>query len=278
MNELPLVSVIVPTKNSAEALEKCLESIENQTYKNIEIIVVDNYSEDGTRQIAERYGARFYHVGKERSRQINYGVKKARGKYIYRVDSDFVLEPFVVAEAVGKCENEGYDAVIIHNTSDPAISFWSKVRKLERDCVKGDDLNVAARFFKKHVFENVEGYNENLFAAEDYDLHNRLVREQFKIGRVNACEVHIGEPRTLAEIIRKYYYYGKSIGKFIRENPNRGMRQLSPIRPALIRNWKRFAKNPTISAGFVIYQTSRYLSALIGYLMVKARVGRNHDH
>lgn len=265
--------MIIPTKNSAETLEKCLESIENQTYKNIEIIVVDNYSVDRTRQIAEKSGARFYHIRKERSPSLNYSVARACGKYVYRVDGDYVLEPFVVEEAVSKCENEDYDALVIHNTS-ATIGFWSRVRKLERDCVKGDDLNVAARFFRKDVFEKVGGYNEDLVAAEDYDLHNRLMKEQFKIGRINACETHIGEPRALAEVIRKYYYYGKSIEKFVEKNPRRGMKQLSPIRPAHIRNWKLFVKNPVLSVGFVIYQISRYLSAFMGYLVVKVRKGQ----
>ena len=270
MNGLPLVSVIIPTKNSAETLGKCLESMENQTYKNIEIIIVDNYSEDRTRQIGEKYNARFYRIRKERSRQVNCGVARACGKYVYRVDSDFVLEPFIVEEAVSKCENEGYDALVVHNTSDSTIGFWSKVRKLDRDCVKGDNLNVAARFFRKDVFEKVGGFNEDLVAAEDYDLHNRLVKARFKIGRINAYEVHIGEPKTLAEVIRKHYYYGKNIERFIKRNSYRGLKQLSPIRLAHIRNWKIFIKNPMLSVGFAVYQISRYLSVFIGYLTVKA--------
>ena len=53
MKTNPLVSVIIPTKNSAEFIGKCLRSIVKQSYKNIEIIVVDNYSTDKTREIVE---------------------------------------------------------------------------------------------------------------------------------------------------------------------------------------------------------------------------------
>ena len=53
--ENPLVSVIIPTYNSSRTLEKCLESIKNQTYKNIEIIVVDNNSTDNTKEIAKKF-------------------------------------------------------------------------------------------------------------------------------------------------------------------------------------------------------------------------------
>lgn len=77
----PLVSVIVPTRNSEATVGRCLESIIKQNYSNVEIIVVDNYSDDRTRQIAEKYGAKIYLKGPERGAQVNFGVKKALGRY-----------------------------------------------------------------------------------------------------------------------------------------------------------------------------------------------------
>jgi glycosyltransferase involved in cell wall biosynthesis len=268
----PLVSVIIPTYNSEKTLAKCLESIKAQTYKDIEVIIVDRNSEDKTIGIAKIYGVKFLQIqAEERTKQVNIGVRQAKGKYIYRVDSDFVLDPNVVEEAVEKCENEGYDAICIHNTSDPTISFWSKVRKFERDCYKDDELNVAARFFKKEVFEAIGGFNESLVAGEDYDFHNRLIEKGFRVGRIQAQEVHIGEPKSIWEIAKKHYYYGKTIGKFIKANPKRSMRQLAPIRPAFIKHWKEFAKHPFLTLGFIVYQTIRYFSAGLGYLASKVR-------
>ena len=111
---------------------RCLDSIVNQQYKNIEIIIVDNYSTDNTLEIARKYTNAVYTFGPERGFQINYGVKMASGKYIYRVDSDFVLEPTSLAKQL-VAESNNYGAIIIHNTSDPTVSFWAKVRKFERD-------------------------------------------------------------------------------------------------------------------------------------------------
>jgi len=272
MKNNPLVSVVIPTYNSEKTLPKCLESIKNQTYENVEIIVVDNYSKDKTREIAESYGYKFLLKGPERSSQVNFGVEKTKGKYIYRVDSDFILDSLIVEEAVKKCEKEGYDAIAVHNTSDPTSSFWAKIRKFERDCYRDDHLNIAARFFKKKVFNVVRGFNESLVAGEDYDFHNRLLKKGFRIGKINAQEVHIGEPENLWEIIRKHYYYGKTIKEFIRLNPQRGKKQLNPIRPSYLKHWKRFLYHPILTLGFIIYQFIRYSAAGFGYLIGKKKM------
>jgi len=268
----PLISVVIPTYNSEKTLAKCLESIKNQTYKNVEVIIVDKNSTDRTVEIAKQFDCKVYIINaKERSEQVNYGVRKAKGKYIYRVDSDFIVEPKVIEEAVRRCENESYAAICVHNTSDPTVSFWSKVRKFERDCYKNDELNVAARFFKKEVFEAIGGFNESLVAGEDYDFHNRLLEKGIKVGRIQAQEIHIGEPKSLWEIARKHYYYGKTIEEFIKTNPQKGIKQLSPIRLAFIKHWKEFARHPILTLGFIVYQAVRYFSAGLGFLVSKVR-------
>lgn len=272
MSEYLLVSIIIPTYNSEETLEKCLESIKWQSYRNIEVIVVDKASTDKTIEIAKRFGVKVYIINaKERAEQINYGAKESKGEYIYRVDSDFILEPDVVKEAIRKCEIEQYDAIAVHNTSDPTISFWSRVRKLERDCYRNDDLNIAARFLKKNVFDAIGGFDEDLVASEDYDLHNKLLKAGFKVGRITAQEVHIGEPKSLWEIVKKHYYYGKTIGEFIERNPERGLKQLSPIRLSFIRNWREFFEHPILTVGFVIYQIARYVPAGVGYFIKEVK-------
>ncbi|MGI0012355.1 MAG: glycosyltransferase [Nitrososphaera sp.] len=268
----PVVSIIVPTRNSSKTLRSCLESIENQTYNKIEIIVVDNYSTDRTINIAKSYSNKIYVHGPERSAQLNYGVDKALGKYIYRVDSDFWLDPHVVEHAVMRAEAGNHAAILIHNTSDPSISFWSRVRKFERDMYDSDDMNVAARFIRRDVFIAMGGFDTSLVAGEDYDLHNRIIKE-YSIGRISPREIHLGEPKSLREIARKHYYYGKTISAFLRKNKERGLRQISPIRIAYLRHYKEFLKHPILAVGFGIYQSVRYSSGILG--VVAGRMARN---
>jgi glycosyltransferase involved in cell wall biosynthesis len=265
----PTVSIIVPTKNSADTIGYCLRSIRGQTYGKIEIIVVDNYSYDNTQDIAKRYGAKVYLKGPERCTQVNFGVQKANGKYVYRVDSDFVLEPCVVEEAVESSEKQGYDVITIHNTSDSTISFWAKVRKMERDSYIDDEGKLASRFWKKEVFESVGGFDVDLVAGDDYDLQNRVLKRGYKIGQIEAHETHIGEPKNKAEIFRKHYYYGLSIGRFIQKNQQRALTQLSPLRRSYAKGFSKSSKEPSLIIGFFVYQFLRYTAASLGMLSAK---------
>jgi GT2 family glycosyltransferase len=204
--------------------------------------------------------------GPERSAQVNFGAKHSRGKYVYRVDSDFLAEPEVIEQAVLKCEEQGCDAVRIHNTSDPRVSFWARVRKFERDFYRYDNLNVGARFIKKEVFEAVKGFGETLIAAEDYDLHNRLLRNGFSVGQIKAQEIHLGEPKTLGEIVRKHYFYGRTIQNYIRRNPEKALQQFSPIRLGYSKYVTEFLRDPLLSTGLIIYQFVRYSATAIGLI------------
>jgi glycosyltransferase involved in cell wall biosynthesis len=247
----------MPTKNSANTLDNTLESVNNQTYRNYEIIIVYNHSTDDTLVIAKKYTNKIHIIGPEQSGQVNFGIKNAQGKYIYRIDSDWILEPTVLEQAIKKCEDEELDAILIHNTDDPTISFWGKVRNFERDMYQEDDLNVAARFIRKDVLDKVGYFDEKIIAAEDYDLHNRIVAVEYKVGRISAKELHVGVLRTLMELIKKHYYYGTTLPEFLAKNPKKGIKQLSPLRPAYAKHWKLL--------GFMIYQAARYSSAILGY-------------
>ena len=147
-----LVSIIITTKNSSEFLDVCLQSIKNQTYKNIELIVVDNFSTDKTVEIAKKYTDKIFVKGNERSAQFNFGVEKSNGKFIYRVDSDFVLDKEVVQQCLNKI-NENFDAVVVHNSPDVTVGNVAKIRKFEVDMYKYDITHSAARFLKKEVFQ-----------------------------------------------------------------------------------------------------------------------------
>ena len=265
--EVPTVSVVIPTWNSAKSIRTTLASIANQTYPCIEVIAVDRFSRDNTELMIRQSfpGATVIRASGERSLQKNTGARSAKGKYLYFVDSDFVVQPGVIAEAVAACES-GFEGAIIHNTSDPGVSFWSRVRKLERDTYYRDPGHVAVRFVRKDLFFRVGGFDEDIIAGEDYDFHTRVLLSGARLCWVRGIEFHIGEPKRLTDVVTKHVYYGKNVLNYVRKQFRLRLWQLSPFRRSYVSNMHMFFENPSLLVGFVLYQYVRYASTLAGLL------------
>ncbi len=71
-------------------------------------MLVDNFSEDKTAELAKKYAAKVYLKGNERSAQRNYGAKVATGKYLLYLDADMILSPTLIEECVDKLESTRY--------------------------------------------------------------------------------------------------------------------------------------------------------------------------
>src|SRR5689334_15752829 len=82
MDDRPLVTFVVPTKNAARTLAACLASVRAQEYDRVELVVVDNHSTDDTADIAHRYADRVDTLGPERSAQRNHGWRVANGEHV----------------------------------------------------------------------------------------------------------------------------------------------------------------------------------------------------
>lgn len=264
--EKPLVTVIINTHNAAWCIERCLASLGKQTYPDVEILVVDKYSTDGTADVAGKMGARVLSAPIERSTQMNFGAKNARGEFLYFTGADMEHDPDFVEKAAEKCLDEGCDAIIT-SVVTKSDSFWGKAKGLERLTYIGDDLIETARFLKKDVFFAVGGWDENLVAGEDYDLQVRLNKGGYKTGRVAGCtEKHLGEPGTLGEIWRKNFYYGRTFVNYLVKNPAHGSKQLFPVRASFIRRFDVFLKRPVLFAGLIVIKITQYTAGFLGLL------------
>lgn len=195
--ERDLISVIVPVYNVQEYLKNCINSILNQSYKNIEIILVDDGSTDESSSICDLYvkkDNRIKVIHKENgglSDARNMGIKSARGKYITFVDSDDYLdENYVKALYI----------LITENNSDIACSRMKKTDSLNDKIInKNEKINIynsidaikeilyqrnidnsaPSKLFKKDLFENIlfpVGY-----AFEDLDTMYKLFLQANKI-------------------------------------------------------------------------------------------------
>lgn len=171
-----LVSIVIATKNEELNLGICLESIMTQTLaaNQWEIIVVDNFSTDATLDIAKQYTTQVYSKGPERSSQRNFGIKQAQGTYILFLDADMILAPTLLEDCLCQFQDHAQGLVglwipeIILGTS-----LFAKIRRFERQFYDATVID-GVRFFKKADFDAIAGFDENLFAAEDWDLDKRL--------------------------------------------------------------------------------------------------------
>lgn len=268
----PLVSVIVPTRNSDRFLRRCLTSIAAQTYDRIELIVVDNHSTDETRSIAAEFTGNVLLGGPERSAQVNQGAMAATGEYVYRVDSDFELDSHVVEQCVAAALN-GAEAVVVHNSPDPTVGRLARIRKFEVDFYKYELDQSAARFVRRSLFLGLGGYEESITAGEDYDFQNRLNATGQPIAFIDAEATHLDEPTSIVPHLLKYYAYGQDFVHF--RAKNEGSKQLAFLRPALLRSWPRFLAHPLLGAGLVAYHTAKFAAGGAGYVMAKLRERRS---
>ena len=117
MNQ-PLVSIIVPIYNGEKSIERCLRSIQNQSYQNIEVLVVNDGSTDHTDRVIRRYAEgdkRFHYIKKENSgvsHSRNLAMQKAQGEYFQFVDGDDWLVKNATEEFVKTALQYDCDMVI----------------------------------------------------------------------------------------------------------------------------------------------------------------------
>jgi glycosyltransferase involved in cell wall biosynthesis len=228
MNTSPSVSIVVPTRNSEKTLIKCLESIRDQTWKNIELIIADELSNDRTVAIAREFTDRVYvSAARERSAQKNLGIAKASGKYICFIDSDMMLTPTIIEECL-RCINsdERIGGVIIPERS-VGDSFWVAVRDFERSFYVGSVIE-SARFFRSDLVQRAGGFDEAVVFFEESVLPQKIAELGYSVtARIKSEIKHLEQNFSLLQHLRKQYYYGKTTRTYHREHNEYFKRQYS---------------------------------------------------
>lgn len=275
MNRGQPVSVIITTRNEEEVIERLVQSINRQTYKNREIILVDNNSTDKTAEIARRAGVRVYNTGPERSAQRNFGARIAKGKYLLFLDADMELTKDVVKECVEAFENDPKIGAISIPEESVANTFWEKVKAFERSFynLKGDSTTDAARFFSKEAFEKCGGYDTNITGPEDWDLRDTILTSGYKIIRTDALIYHYERINSLFDLLRKKFYYSLKSHRYLSKHK---VSIFSPgtiyfLRPVLYRNWKKLLVHPLLTLAMIVMLSAELLGGGLGYILGRLR-------
>ncbi len=268
MRKSPLVSIIIPTKNSQKFLKNCLESIKKQTYKKIQLIIIDNHSTDKTVTIAKKYTKEVFTKGPERSAQRNFGAKKAKGEYLFFLDSDMELSSTVVSECVSEVEKNPKIKSLIIPEESIGEGFWAACKKLERSFYIGVEYMEATRFFERKAFLKVGGYNESLISGEDWYLSQQL-EKYGKLGRIKSMAYHNEGNLSLLKTIEKKFYYAQFISQYINLQDNLHIKEQMSItkRYALFFSQpKKLFKDPVLGIGMLFLKTCEFGFGGMGYL------------
>ncbi len=194
----PRVSIVIPAYNMAEYTSRCVKSILNQTYKNIEIIVVDDGSKDNTKAEMLKFGDRIKYVCKENGGACsarNFGARLAQGKYIGFLDCDDMYLPQKVELSVKFLEqNPDYGFVysnLYYVDKDDKIfrlhAPWFKRQyqgRIKTKLILGNFVGNPTVIMRKDCLDKVGLYREDIFFPADWDMWLRI-SEQFKAGYIN---------------------------------------------------------------------------------------------
>ncbi len=248
------VSVIIPAYNKAELTVKTVESVLQQTYKDIEIIVVDDGSTDDTKQRLLAYGDRITYVYKQNGGACsarNLGISLAKGDYIGLLDCDDLYLPNKIELSVQYLEDHPdvgfiYSAAYFIDKEGVILSTYSHPRGRKsgwifKDLIVQNFICNSTVVVRKICFDKLGVFDESVFSPADWDMWLRL-SEKYKAG-------YIEEPLTKYRVAGSYIL--RNLQKVEREDmqilQNTFSRNatLSPRikQKALARFYLRFAMN-----------------------------------
>ncbi|MEM5829583.1 MAG: glycosyltransferase family 2 protein [Candidatus Aenigmatarchaeota archaeon] len=279
----PLVSIVIPTYNSEKTLAKCLESIKNQSYNNIEVIVVDSSSSDRTVKISKEFGVDIIQTNWKLLGARYLGFEKSKGSFILMMDSDQILKnESVIKRALELMKN--YDMLVLEEFTyepnsliqklfDADRRLTHKLSKIHIDPLEGV---LLARFYKREILENAfKKIPRKLFPSVIAHDHAIIYYEAYKISQKvgilpDACW-HI-EPNSLWSLVKKNYRYGRSTYDLIKSGYYKDLlKKKVRLRKGALKDWKLGLQSHLLLLIKAIGYYTGYFSAGLGYLVSKVR-------
>lgn len=204
-----LVSIIIPVFNEKDTIQECLKSLNNQSYKPIEIIVVDDGSTDGSEKFA---AIRQSHLGTAVAR--NKGASLARGEILVFVDADMtfdkkfiksLIQPIIDKKTVGTFSKDEY----LLNKNNSWARCWNINRGLPKNKMHPDNYPNTQEVFRailKSEFDKVKGFDATGY-ADDWTLSRKL---KVKAIVAPGAIFYHKNPKSLKEVYSQARWFGKN--------------------------------------------------------------------
>jgi len=265
----PTVSVIIPAYNAEETIKQCIEGILNQTYKNIEVIVIDDGSMDNTAKIAATLKCKLIKLNENIGyvNVLNLGLKSAKGRYIYIIDSDCVPEKDCIEwlmNSFSKTKDIGVvggtcvippDYKNINALAYDVAERFKDIQNVGERCVpylSGSNLCI-----KREVVNKVGEFNKNFVSHCDFEFTFRAKQKGYSVlFQPNAVSYHYN-CRTIFKSYLNHTYRGGIYGTIFRlkYKPKPPLSRFYPNSPLVFF---------LIAPAFIIYSILRILKNNIG--------------
>ncbi len=226
-SKTPLVSIVIPAFNHAEYLADAIDSILNQDYSNIELIVLDDGSTDNTSEVLESYGNRFHwesHQNMGQANTLNKGWRMAKGEILAYLSADDLLLPQATRVSI-QYLLRNQDAVLCYSDFQLIDPESRAIRDVIAPEYKYKEMVVKfvcapgpGAFFRRDAFIQAGGWDSNLKQFPDYEYWLRLgligrfvhVKEQLAAFRVHEgsqtfAQTTIERSEEALKIIEKYF-------------------------------------------------------------------------
>lgn len=184
------VSVIVPVYNVSKYIDKCIMSILNNTYKNIEIIAVDDGSSDDSLKKLKKYkeSIKIYHkTNGGLSDARNFGLTKATGDFIFFVDSDDYIDKETIEKLINKQKEKDYDLVecnFYYAYNSKKLKLDNKLYNSKKEMLTKGRVVVCNKLFKRSIIEKHKiRFQKNVY-YEDIGFTNKYILNSHKIGSI----------------------------------------------------------------------------------------------
>lgn len=204
----PLVSVVVPCHNGSRTLARCLDSIRRQNYRPLEVLFVDDGSDDGSREIASEYSAReqqndsdfiikcFHQQRSGAPIARNVGFQHSSGEYAMFLDADDALHSEKISAHVrSMSENPDWDfsyGPVYPMDDTERAAYGSRRLGLQEVAVRQLEwpfFSTPGPFYRRAFFEETGGWRSDLDGGQDWELHVRMLKGSPKFGWVPHARV-----------------------------------------------------------------------------------------
>lgn len=212
MNNKPLVSILIPVYNGSNYVAEAIESALNQTYQNIEILVINDGSRDdgATDRIVSGYADRVKYIKKENggvATALNLGIREMQGQYFSWLSHDDLYLPNKIDAQVDFLAGLGFPSAVIYSNhynlyvSSNTSTFTQHVARADlefraREIVANNQIHGCSLLVPRSAFDEAGVFDEKLRVAQDYELWFRIAKKlpfRYLDVAVATCRVHANQ-------------------------------------------------------------------------------------